>query len=344
MSLHVTMKTIAAQAGVTQATVSMCLANNPRIPAATRARIRAVADRLGYRPNPYVSALMRHRRRGTGPQEKPVIALVNALDSPAAWRDTAPPTVRLMRTGALERAALRGYRAQEFWLHQEGMSPARFSDILHTRGIQGLLLGPLSFGAAPPALKWELFTPVRLGVPLPALTLTTVCNDHFSAALQTAVECHRRGYRRPGLVILRHHRERFLGRWDGGLGVGRHLLPDLAPAESLLLDTWDDLAPVAGWLKRAKPDVVISPSAEIIQSHLRRLDWRIPRDLGLASLACPALNHPCSGIWQNGALIGATAMDTLISMLERNERGLPEQAHTVMVEGIWNRGRTLRPG
>jgi len=35
-------------------------------------------------------------------------------------------------------------------------------------------------------------------------------------------------------------------------------------------------------------------------------------------------------------------MDTLISMLERNERGLPPQAHTVMVEGIWNPGRTLR--
>jgi hypothetical protein len=35
-------------------------------------------------------------------------------------------------------------------------------------------------------------------------------------------------------------------------------------------------------------------------------------------------------------------MDTLISMLERNERGLPAQAHTVMVEGIWNPGRTLR--
>ena len=66
MNNSVTMKTIAAQAGVTQATVSMCLANSPRIPAATRERIQAVADRLGYRPNPYVSALMRIRRQGRG--------------------------------------------------------------------------------------------------------------------------------------------------------------------------------------------------------------------------------------------------------------------------------------
>jgi hypothetical protein len=29
-------------------------------------------------------------------------------------------------------------------------------------------------------------------------------------------------------------------------------------------------------------------------------------------------------------------------MLERNERGLPAQAQTVMIEGIWNTGKTLR--
>ncbi len=342
MSSFVTMKTIAAQAGVTQATVSMCLANNPRFPAATRTRIQAVAERLGYRPNPYVSALMRIRRQGRAHREMPVIALVNGLDEPAAWRKTAPPTVRLMLEGAVERAALRGYRTQEFWLHQDGMSPERFSGMLHARGIHGLLLGPLAYGAPTPALKWEHFASVRLGVPLPALTITTVCNDHYFSSLQVVRECHKLGYRRPGLVALRSHLERFHGRWDGGLMVARHLLAGLKPVHSLLLNNWDQLGPVAAWLKREQPDVVISPSADALQPHLKRLGWRIPQDLGLASLACPSQGHASSGIWQNGALIGATAMDTLISMLERNERGLPPQAHTVMVEGIWNPGRTLR--
>ena len=41
------MKVIAAQAGVTQATVSMSLANHPRISAATRARIQALARKHG---------------------------------------------------------------------------------------------------------------------------------------------------------------------------------------------------------------------------------------------------------------------------------------------------------
>jgi len=55
------------------------------------------------------------------------------------------------------------------------------------------------------------------------------------------------------------------------------------------------------------------------------------------------LGHRCSGVYQNGELVGATAVDTLVGMMERYERGLPEQATTLMVEGIWNEGRTLRP-
>jgi LacI family transcriptional regulator len=272
----------------------------------------------------------------------PVIALVNGLENPGAWSKTAPPTVRLMREGAMERAALRGYRTQEFWLHQDGMSAERFSGMLHARGIHGLLLGPLAYGAATPALKWEHFASVRLGVPLPALNLTTVCNDHYFSALQVVRECHKLGYRRPGLVALRSHLERFHGRWDGGLLVARHLLAGLKPVPSLFLERWEDLAPLAPWLKTEEPDVLISPSADVLQAHLKQIGWRVPRDIGLASLACPKQGDALSGIWQNGALIGATGMDTLISMLERNERGLPPQAHTVMVEGIWNPGRTLR--
>ena len=342
MAKTVTMKTVAAHAGVTQATVSMCLSNNPHIPLTTRTRIRAIADKLGYRPNPYVSALMSLRRRGKSTNSKPVLALVNGLETKDGWRSIAAPTVKQMLEGAIERAALRGYRAQEFWLHQDGMSAERFSSILHNRGIQGLLLGPLAAGAPPPDLAWENFSSVRLGVPLPSLAITSVCNDHFFSSLQVARECHRRGYRRPGLIILRMHQERFHARWDGGLAVARDLLPKLKAVKTLLLEDWKDLSPVAGWLAREKPDVVISPSADLIGAHLQQLGLRTPEDLGLASLACPNLGDACSGIWQNGRLIGATAVDNIISMVEHNERGLPEQTRVVMVEGVWNNGRTLR--
>lgn len=342
MSRGVTMKTIAAQAGVTQATVSMSLANNPRIPEATRTRIQAIARRLGYRPNPYLSTLMRVRRRGRPLADRPVLALVNCLDGADTWRTTRAVTVRQMREGAIARATERGYRAQEFWLRQQGMSDARFSQMLYARGIQGLLLSPRAEGAPPPQLDWRHFAAVSLSVPLPDSTLATVCNDHYFSALQVVRECRRLGYRRPGLVVLGLHRERFHGRWEAGILASSLLVPGVTPAPALLLEGWQDQAALGAWLRRAKPDLVISPGAMALQPVLRELGWRVPQDLGLAALAVPALGSPIAGIYQNGALIGATAIDTLIGHLERNERGLPTQALTVMVEGVWNPGRTLR--
>ncbi|HYC69640.1 MAG TPA: LacI family DNA-binding transcriptional regulator [Opitutaceae bacterium] len=343
MSKAVTMKTIAAHAGVTQATVSMSLANNPRIPVTTRERIQAIAEKLGYRPNPYLSTLMRIRRKGRPLTDRPVLALVNCMAQPDAWRTTTALTIRQMREGGLERAVERGYRAQEFWLLQDGMSNDRFSEMLYARGIQGLILSPLADGAPPPMLKWQYFASVSLSVPLPASTINTVCNDHYFSALQVVRECYRLGYRRPGLIIRRIHRDRFHGRWDAGFQVARHLLPRISLAQPLLVDDWTDFSALPAWLKKQRPDVIVSPGAEPLHAALQRMGWRIPEDIGLAGLACSELGHPVSGVYQNGRLIGATAVDTLISMLERNERGLPEQAVTQMLEGVWNAGRTLRP-
>ena len=343
MSNGITMKMVAARAGVTQATVSMSLANNPRIPAATRERIQAIAQKLGYQPNPYVSTLMRMRRQGKPLKDKPALALVCAQRTADGWRVNPAPTIRQMRDGAFERATLRGYRAQEFWLHRDGMSNDRFSEMLHARGIQGVLISPLAEGDPTPALNWKYFAAVCLSVPLPSLTVTTVCNDHYFSSLQIVRECHRRGYRRPGLVLRRSHQLRFQGRWEGGYTVGGALLPDLRPATPLYVDDWNDSAPILRWLERQKPDVIITPAADALTGTLARAGWRIPEDIGLALLACPALGDRCSGVYQNGKMIGALAVDTLISMVERNERGLPDQATTLMVEGQWNEGSTLRP-
>lgn len=342
MSAPVTMKTVAQKAGVTQATVSLSLANHPRIPEATRTRIRAIAEELGYRTNPFVAALMRSRRQNRPLTARPVLALVNGLDSRAAWRTTAAPTIRDMRNGALARAQERGYKPEEFWLHQDNMSATRFGGMLRARGIVGLLLGPLAPGAQPPALPWEEFAAVRLGVPLPEFNLPTVCNDHFFASQQIVRHAHALGYRRPGIVMLPVHRARFHGRWEGGLEATRFLLPDLKPVPTLLLEGFDRPAPLGAWLKREKPDLLISPQPESLQKPLESLGYRVPRDLGLASLACRRADDPISGVWQNGALLGATAVDHIISMLEANERGCTTQARVTMVEGVWNPGTTLR--
>src|SRR2546423_11091150 len=242
------MKSFAEQAGVTQATVSMSLANNPRIPQPTRERIQAIARKLGYHPNPYVSTLMRIRRQGKPLKDKPALALVCAQRSANGWRDHPAPTIRQMREGAFERATLRGYRAQDFWLHRDAMSNDRFSDMLHARGIQGMLISPLAEGDPTPVLRWEHFATVCLSVPLPSLTITTVCNDHYFSSLQIVRECHRRGYRRPGIVLRRTHQLRFQGRWEAGFLIVHQMLAGLQAGNPPSIHGMANEAPTFRWL------------------------------------------------------------------------------------------------
>jgi len=342
MSAGITMKVIAAQAGVTQATVSMSLANHPRISAATKKRIQELARKLGYQPNPYVATLMRVRRQGRELTHKPVLALVGAFNTVDGWKKHPALTIQQLRTGAIERATLRGYRPEEFWLNRDGMSNERFSEMLRARGIQGVLISPLADGAAPPTLNWDYFSAVSLSVPLPALTVTTVCNDHYFSSLQTARECHRRGYRRIGLVLRQMHQSRFQGRWQAGTLIAPEMFPGIELTQPLYVEDLNDEAAIFRWLKQEKPDVLISPAGEGLLGLLARRGWRVPHDIGVASLACTRRGHPCSGVYQNGQLIGATAVDTLISLVERYERGLPAQATALMIEGLWNEGKSLR--
>src|ERR1051325_9261392 len=74
-SSNPTMQRIADAAGVSRMTVSLALRNHPRISAATRERIRQVAERLGYHPDPEVSKLMAYLRRAKPAKHARVLGL-----------------------------------------------------------------------------------------------------------------------------------------------------------------------------------------------------------------------------------------------------------------------------
>ena len=69
-----TLKQIAARAGLSPATVSYALRGDPKIPPETRERVQAVARSLGYKPNPRIAGLMAHIRRGRSRPFGPAVA------------------------------------------------------------------------------------------------------------------------------------------------------------------------------------------------------------------------------------------------------------------------------
>src|SRR4051794_13277267 len=119
-STHVTFRQIAKASGLAVATVSYALRNHPKIPAGTTARVHALAEEMGYRPNPRVAALMAHIRRARPVPTGDRIAFI-WLARPAAYLR--------MHHGARQRAEQLGYELEDFVLRDRALNPARLERI-----------------------------------------------------------------------------------------------------------------------------------------------------------------------------------------------------------------------
>jgi LacI family transcriptional regulator len=336
-----TMADVAAAAKVHVSTVSLCLRNSPLIPEATRRRIRTAATKLGYRPDPLVSALMRRRRTGRDAQSHAVIAFVTAFPSREGWRKTSPMFVGYFK-GARHRAEEIGYRLEEFWLPPEGMSRKRFSDVLFHRSIHGLLLAPLQNPARPLSLAWEHFSVVALGLTHSSQSLHCVSHDHYHAMLMAMDRCHALGYRRIGLAASKLAHSKVEGIWLAAyLLKCRELGLDQAPPP-LVAETWKEEL-VHAWYQQHRPDVIISTNPQDLGVWLERWRLRPPRDLGLVNLSGTRLGEPVSSILQSSETIGAHAIDLIVSGIEHNERGVSTLPSILLVPGKWNEGQTLCP-
>lgn len=341
MKAPVSMRDIAKHAKVSVATVSKCLSGKRDVSEATRRRVVEACRKLGYRPNPLVAALMRSRRRHLEPAQRLTLAYVTAFPTADGWRQHPSPIFRQMFAGAKARAHERNYQLEHFWLHREGMSNERFSQVLEARGIRGLLIAPMPDTHTTIELNWEAFSTVVLGLTPTTRTFHRVATDYYQSMLLVMEGCLKLGYRRPGLAARLETIKRLEFRWEGAYFVACERYGLKTPPAPLLVDEWTPGA-VERWLEREQPDVVIGPVLGKLEEIIRSSGRRIPADLGLVGLLVPEAGNRLSGVLQDGEVIGAVAIDQLISSVERNETGIPEHPITHTTLGRWNPGRTVR--
>jgi DNA-binding LacI/PurR family transcriptional regulator len=336
------MRDVALRAGVTAATVSLSLRGSPLITSATRAKVLEAAHALGYQPNPLVRALMRSRRRRGAAPGGPTLGFITGFPSRHGWRRIPTPVFQQMFTGARTRAKQCGYELQEFWLYEKGMSPRRFSNMMHARGVLGLVVAPMPEANSTIELDWSSFATVALGTTLTQPALHRIATDLFHSMMVAMEECLRLGYRRIGLVMRKTVNQKVERRWLAAYLLMQNERPDLAPLKPLLTELSTEEASFRAWFRQEKPDVVIAPSPYDLQRWLKAWGLRIPDDVGVASLSTPRVGDPLSGICQNSELIGMRSIDMLATLLERNELGVPGVADTMLVAGTWNPGRTVK--
>lgn len=339
------MAQIAKKLQVDQSTVSLALRNSPRISGPTRDRIKKAAEALGYKPNPFVSALMRMRRGRNKNPGIPVIAWISNWEKSDSWMQV--PYFKAVYQGAEDRLRENGFRLEHFWMDEKNVSPARFSSILWNRGITGLLLAPVPNDKPDANLDWEKFSAVAIGLSIHSPDLDRVDSAHYDAITVALQRCRELGYKRIGLAMdeltLARFDQRFLASYlvnGPQLKSGRQL-----EVFRQTIETKEGQKAFQAWFRRERPEVIITLSkqiAEIQRVALHQINIRVPEDVGLVILSCHAVDDPFSGIYQFPELIGAQAADLLVRKVLRNECGIPQHSLTFTISGIWNPGMTTR--
>lgn len=333
-----TLGTIAAAAGVSRATVSRALNDNPVISQKVRLKIQGMAKKLGYRPDPEVSRLLGYLKRSRKAAFVSVIGVLDAFRPPLTMKADAY-TVRLL-AGAKERAEALGYRLEELALYAERMTPRRFDQIVQARGIKGLLVPPEPEPLFQAGIDWGAVMAVATTTTARPLDLHRVL-PHNHTNMRRLIEAGLEwGYKRPGLVSWPILDERQMNAPSAIYAWYAHGVKRI-PALPVFEWNWREPAKMergmATWMKRYEPDMVLGPAGvvrEVIEAATGR---RAPKDYGFASYGEDRAGM--TRVDQLPEAVGSAAVDMLSAHIQRGETGMPVTPKTTLIEG-----RVIREG
>jgi len=324
---HVTLTQVAAAAGVSVAAASYALRNDRSVSRATAAHVQAVAKRLGYRPNPRVSALMAHIR-----QAQPVTVGERMA---FLWIDAIPGErpYRIMFDAARERAAQLGYELEEFWRTAPGVSARRLQQILHSRGIVGLLISPNYLPNPKFRIdwNWNLFSTAVIGTAQSEPELHHAAHHHFGGMRLAMQRLQAEGKHRIIALLDKQVEERAGRAWSAAF-LAHHPQPHRA-WEFLAQENLQELAHVTSWIRQRKPEAIVGlPS--LIHALLAQ-GWRPSAKTTVALLDWAPNPWGFGGIDQGERVIATNAVDLVAGQLQRNERGVPEHIKMLLFAGQW---------
>jgi DNA-binding LacI/PurR family transcriptional regulator len=320
---------VARAAGVSPMTVSLSLRNHASIPEKTRARIRKVAEDLGYRPDPLIGKLMHQLRLGGRRRANFSLCLL-------APRPSKPGRTYqgLIAQGAKRAAEDLGFFYDTVELDDVFSHPERLQRMLYTRGIEGLILGP-QFPPADltPILDWSRFSAVSTSNSVLGPAVHRVIPNQFANSLLLGRELNRRGHRRLGLLISRDLDERTGHRLDAAIQWLNHE-NGVRDLETLRWETnMPSAAMLERWVNRHRPDAIISDSVFNLETFIAE----VPRlkDIPMATTSTIEADAPFDGILENPEEVGAAAVELLAVLFQRGERGIPANPRTLMVGGTF---------
>jgi LacI family transcriptional regulator len=343
--IHPTLRQVAIAARVSATTVSLALRNHPRIPVSTRERIQALGRQMGYCPNPSVSTVMSQVRSGSSVRYRETLAWINPFGRPDHFVDKRLPGLEYSQKlweGAVHRAEQLGYALESFWLREENMSGLRVSAILAARGIRGLLIPPLPRANGHLSLDWSNFSVTALSFTMVRPQFHRVVPDHHHNLQIILRTLRHRGYERVGLLLPLGYDERLENRFRAAFYFHHQNVPLRCRIPALICPDKSYEASCAGWLKKYRPDAVITLGTFRNLREIQIGDETYSKKIGVVLMGCGAVRDQGFTVMdENPFRIAQSAIDHLAGQLSRNERGIPDCPETVLIKGAWIDGQTI---
>lgn len=335
-----TMRDVAAHLGISHATVSRALRHDPRITEEMRLSVIKAANKLGYKRDPKMAALMSHVRA----------TKQRAFQGTLAWitdHDIANPAERvpheLYWEFAVSRAEELGYKLLRFDNIRPAEAP-RLERRLRAQGIQGIIIQQFKAAFHLPDWKfnWQHFAIVHNGSCQTTPVLDGVDADDIGNCVQVFQELTKMGYQRIGICTtlaielatnysLCTAWQRFSLLHPGFPSIPPCLLPDLSSASAQA---------TARWLKKHRVDAVAS-QVRGMKELLESTGHQVPQDLGLAYQGVNPHGQN-SGMWQREDLIASAAIEAVIASVEQGRFGMPAVPRLTMIQGTWHQGSTCQ--
>ncbi|MDF3055804.1 MAG: LacI family transcriptional regulator [Rariglobus sp.] len=319
---------VARAADVAASTASLALRGSPLVKAATIARVKAVAERLGYRADPRVGSLMARIRRAKAAKDRERLAFVWVSATRADTRRDS--FCKATFAGARKRTEELGCVLEEFWLHDGGMTAARLEKILVARGITGVVFSaPVHDMEVSVEWNWSYFAAAIIGNSECHPPLHRSGHYHYRSMWTAMEKLREAGCRRPVAILHEPHHRRIHGVHQAAF-VANHPFPGRALAMTRF-GLPEREAETRAWLAKTKADgliFVVNPPEETL-----RMLQAIPGVRRMVTLGGPKEGLP--GIDMREDLIAASAVDLVVAQLHRNERGAPAHPTTLLLEGEW---------
>ncbi len=329
-----TLREIARESGFALSTVSAALRGLPGVAESTVSEVRAVAESMGWRPNPLVSAWLSHVRATHAPQQEAALAYI--ISSPLGMqRYLQSPVFRAYLEGARMRAGQLGFSFESF--HYEAFGSKRLDQILQARGIAGVLIAPLAMETTEAIeLEWAHYTACTIGYSFTDSPMHRAVNHHFHSSYLAVKQLEALGNRRIGLALPQAIDLRSTGMFSGGY-LSACRLSDLASLTIFNEVAGEEVFAAFGkWMQSERPDAVIGLSD--LPVRMEGHGYGIPRDVAFANIDLRPEHTGQAGIDQQSERIGVTAVDLVTAQLFRNERGVPTHPKLSLVESLWRPG------